>query len=119
MKLLCWNINGLATTVKNIEYKYKGGLRDFFASYGADIVCLQVNGQAKHCYCRFELIRDLVKLRNQAPAAWRAGTAASFSCHRMQAAGQGFAAVGGNLHCGNSGLVTFTPHGDAEARSWH
>lgn len=41
MKLLCWNINSLAPTVRNCVLKW-GSFKGLFEEYGADIMALQV-----------------------------------------------------------------------------
>lgn len=41
MKLLCWNINSLAPTVRNAVLKH-GSWLGFFQEHGLDIACLQV-----------------------------------------------------------------------------
>ncbi|KAK9805387.1 hypothetical protein WJX73_010257 [Symbiochloris irregularis] len=40
LKLLCWNINALVPTLRNIELKHKS-LLGFFEHHGADIACFQ------------------------------------------------------------------------------
>ena len=41
MRLMSWNINGVATTAQNAALKY-GSWKGFFDAFELDVVCLQV-----------------------------------------------------------------------------
>lgn len=49
MKMMCWNINGVATTAHNAALKY-GSWKGFFDAFELDILCLQV----RKCQCTLE-----------------------------------------------------------------
>jgi exonuclease III len=42
MRIVCWNVNSLVPTVRNINLKY-GSLAAFFQHLDADIICMQVS----------------------------------------------------------------------------